>query len=441
MGLNSLVSGHMRVALTFVLAMVTIGVTSAGLKQRPSPQVGLYAADPNHLWNRIHRHFHVRVTADGHGYGSDTVDPLLWRETRYLLEGPSHQRAVGLLDEFLALHGERLITDPVKRVVLQRDLWAIFDWLANESEILPERRRVLMPRLARAIRRLALNRSQIDRLPDVYRLAADSHVLADRLDAARPERPFLPPDFFASSGPWVTIGGSYPIAPQHVLELSRSAFLVLWNLPGGSSATKAYLSKLWDFPEPYVVDGSFTITRDGERRMKVNPALPALPDGTQIALVRQILAIDDAGRIMPTKITESVQLRVFGKPDVFREFRMSRAGLFADAARGLTAVGLDDLDFITFSAKGMDPFEFREAQGRARPGKVLAGCPNCHQSEFEPGILSVRSVRQLLRPMASVDSSHERWARWFTQPIQAAEFKTRRYDWGLLQGLWESNPR
>ena len=270
-------SGHMRVALTFVLAMVTIGVTSAGLKQRPSPQVGLYAADPNHLWNRIHRHFHVRVTADGHGYGSDTVDPLLWRETRYLLEGPSHQRAVGLLDEFLASHGETLITDPVKRVVLQRDLWAIFDWLANESEILPERRRVLMPRLARAIRRLALNRSQIDRLPDVYRLAADSHVLADRLDAARPERPFLPPDFFASSGPWVTIGGSYPIAPQHVLELSRSAFLVLWNLPGGSSATKAYLSKLWDFPEPYVVDGSFTITRDGERRMKVNPALPALP--------------------------------------------------------------------------------------------------------------------------------------------------------------------
>src|SRR5262245_2806815 len=187
-----------RAALASLLVMLIGGAASLVHPRDPTQPAGLYASDPIHLWNRIHRHFHVRVTSDGHEYGFDTLDPLLWRETRYLLDGPSHARAVALLDEFLASHGERLIEDPLKRAVFQRDLWAIFDWLANESEILPDRRRVLMPQLARVIRRLALTRAQIDRLPDVYQSAADSHAFADRFDPAHPERPFLPPDLFSS---------------------------------------------------------------------------------------------------------------------------------------------------------------------------------------------------------------------------------------------------
>jgi len=44
---------------------------------------------------------------------------------------PSHQQALKILDEFLSTHGERLITDPLKHAVLQRDLWAVFEWVSD----------------------------------------------------------------------------------------------------------------------------------------------------------------------------------------------------------------------------------------------------------------------------------------------------------------------
>jgi hypothetical protein len=37
-----------------------------------------------------------------------------------------------LLDELLHTDAENLIRDPVKRALLQRDLWAVFDWSATE---------------------------------------------------------------------------------------------------------------------------------------------------------------------------------------------------------------------------------------------------------------------------------------------------------------------
>ena len=117
-------------------ALVTVGVLASRLQVAPgpSPQRGLYDASPNHLWNRVHASFHVRVAPDGSEYGFDAVDPLLWHETRHLLTGHSHAQAIGVLDEFLASNGERLIGDPLKRAVFQHDLWAIFDWLASTAD-------------------------------------------------------------------------------------------------------------------------------------------------------------------------------------------------------------------------------------------------------------------------------------------------------------------
>ena len=93
----------MAVALATVLAIWAIGAAAPAVKQAApqSVRVNLYDPDPNHIWNRLHRHFHVRVGPDGQEHGLDTVDPLRWRETRYLLTGPSHEQAVRLLDEFL----------------------------------------------------------------------------------------------------------------------------------------------------------------------------------------------------------------------------------------------------------------------------------------------------------------------------------------------------
>jgi hypothetical protein len=411
----------MRRTLPCALVVCILATTAVGISQVATRQAGgLYSANPNHLWNRIHRHFFVRV-AGGEEHGFDRVDPLLWPETRHLVTGASHKTALALLDEFLTSRGETLIADPLKRAVFQHDLWAVFDWLEEPYSDQPAPRHALMSRLARVMRRVALTSDEISRLPDTYEAAVSS-----------PGLPSLPRDFFGGS--WVRIETRTPVAPHHAFELSRSAFHVLWRLPGNQ--TLSYLRRLWEFPQPFVPDESFT-SRDGERRVKINPALPQVPDWTQLALVRTALLIDRDGRVVPSRLLQSIQLRTFNtgsfnSVQTFAEFTISRAALFAGQAGGLRAVGADELDFITFSSMGMDAFERNPAE-RRRGRLVLDGCSNCHSDHFTR-LESIRSLPQFLRPHPFMNSEVDPAARWLSSV--ATEAKTRRADFGALQALW-----
>jgi hypothetical protein len=424
-----------------VLGPSIIDTPSAGTAVQRSSSIpsSLYANDQNHLWNRLHRMFYVRADTDGTEHGFDEVDPLLWRETTYLLTEPSRSSATRLLDEFLETGGERLITDPLRRAVFQHDLWAVFDWLAARADHHIDARKVLMARVARVIRRVALSQDQIERLPDNYAAAVRSGAFASRFDPAQPARAFLPPDLTTTDGRWVVISATDPIAGQHADEVSHSSFSVRWHVPGGPAPTLAYLKKLWDHPEPYVVDPH--ASGDGERRVMVNPALPPIPAETHVALVRRMLLIDQRGMVVPSSLTESVQLRVLQERDQrFFEFKTSRTRLFAGEAGGLQAVQPGDAGFFTFSSHGIDPFEGRADSGLARPGEILQRCRACHDQPGRPRVHSILSLRRVLRPYSALDSRHPRWNRWYTQDAVAAERKSRRSDWGLLQGFWLSNP-
>src|SRR6516225_7783384 len=95
-------------------------LTSSGPAEPPAktaPERSLYHADPRHLWNRMHEALFVRVGPDGRAYGQDRLEPLLWLGTKHLLEAPSRDRAVAVLEEFTARNGERMIQDPLKRAV------------------------------------------------------------------------------------------------------------------------------------------------------------------------------------------------------------------------------------------------------------------------------------------------------------------------------------
>ena len=431
----------MRGLAACVAACVIVGAPPS-LDSGQTAPVGhrLYDPNPTHLWNRVHDTLHIRVAPDGSEYGVDAVDPLVWRETRYLLTGDSHARALGLLDEFLTANGERLIRGPLKRAVFQNDLWAMFDWLVTVSDGDGPARMALEQRLARVIRRLALTRQEIEALPDTYALAVGSRALVAPADPSA-QRPPFPDDLFNASGPWVTVGGNVPIAPKHAAELAGSAFIVLWSVPGGRSATLAYLRTLWDFPKPYVSDESFQWSRDGELRAKPNPALPAVPDGTRIALVRKMLLIDDTGAIVPSNVVQRIQVRAFPGRQAFSELRMSRAALFNGTAGGLRSVGVDERDFTTFSAQGMDTLDAKRWRPPLRLGRVLDGCTNCHHVDFEPGIATVLSLSQMVKPSTLAHPSHDRWVRYVTQPHVAAEAKTRSPEWAVLETLWQTQPR
>jgi hypothetical protein len=154
----------------------------------------VYDADAGHLWNRLYRSLYLRTARDGKEYGRDELDPLLWWGTKgHLLGGESYAQASACLEEFIEARGERLVTDPLRRALLQRDLWAVFDWTARRSDTRTPGGRALQRRLATVIRRLTLSPAQIDSLPDTYRAAAASGAFApdyDPRDPGSPARPF-----------------------------------------------------------------------------------------------------------------------------------------------------------------------------------------------------------------------------------------------------------
>jgi hypothetical protein len=294
--------------LSFLLLLVALRETDATLSnlEESGGALSIYDRDPKHIWNRLYDAFFIRKDQANISYGMDTLDPLLWLKTEHLLAGPSHKRALSILDEFLLTHAENQIRDPLKRALLQHNLWAVFDWSALLEDHLVERRE-LQFRLAEVLRRLALTPEEIKLLPDNYAQAVASRVFAGEYDPLNRDRPFLPPDLLQPQGSWVCIrGNAEPVAEAHVDEFSgRSRFLVFVHLPQGSKATLEYLQTVWNVPEPWVT-GQLDVGTG-----TLNPRLPQFPVGTQVALVRQMALFDREGKLVAAPITESVQIRVY----------------------------------------------------------------------------------------------------------------------------------
>ncbi|HEV2905576.1 MAG TPA: hypothetical protein VGW32_11030, partial [Pyrinomonadaceae bacterium] len=388
-----LFAGLLGGLLTYALSRHRHGISANDVHptgQMPTDQWALYDRDPNHLWNRLYRALYQRHTNDGKQYGYDELDPLLWWQTKYLFSDPANSRAIAVLDEFLSQNGEGAIADPLKRAILQRDLWAVFDWLA-QSQNGSAQKSALQNKLAEVIRRLALRPEEITKLPDFYQEAIKANAFPITYDSSKPSRPFLPADLFDQNGRWVMLsaGGGQPIARGHVAFASgRSVFLIFMRLPGGRAATLDYLKSVASFPKPWVAD------RNGPGGVMPNPNMPQFPAGTQLALVRKANVIDSDGNLRPTNIVEDIQIRVHRTipkqiPDGVNlsdnpadtaldpfEFKLSRPKLFAGENGGLRAVPAGEEEFALLASHGID-FEQRE---------TLRMCATCH---FRPGVHSM----------------------------------------------------
>lgn len=192
---------------TVVYFIASWAAVSQAAAEGPSSRP-LYHTDPGHLRNRLHEAMFVWVGPDGRAYGQDRLEPLLWANSKHLLEDRSHERAVALLEEFLKNKEEKLIDDPLKRAVLQRDLWLVFNWVDGrhndfaEPKLTPmaagaARERLRGP-LAAVIGRLALSPQEIRNLPDNYAAAIVSGQFAKGFAIEKHDQPYLPPDLFAA---------------------------------------------------------------------------------------------------------------------------------------------------------------------------------------------------------------------------------------------------
>jgi hypothetical protein len=384
----------------------------AGPAERAAPSHPVYHADPQHLWNRLHAALFTRIGPDGHTYGRDRIEPLLWLGSRHLLQGPSHERAVQLLNEFLARQGEEQVGDPLKRALLQRDLWMVYSWLEGDhahggnsgvpAEKLGQARQRLGRPLAAAIRRLALSPEQIQKLPDTYADAVKSGRFARSPAAERPDKPYLPPDLFAADGPWVGVGrAGGPVATQHLAKentLANSAFLIFLRLPGGRAAARRFLARGTD----------------------------TLPAGAEVALVRRALLVAAPGEVAPTRLIESVQLRIYGETgQAVSEFRLCRGLLFGGRAGGLRAVGPKERDFKTgFAGSTWDPLEepLVRQELTVRQLDIRNECTGCHNRDRFPGLRARESGPLVGVAVADAIKTAVQWKR-------------QRPDWKALRKL------
>ena len=480
---------HILRPLTFSLvtgaAFVCLLSSFGPVRSAAKPAVGrskIYDDNPEHLWNRLHEAMFIRMGPDGRAYGEDRLEPLLWGASKHLLEEKSNKQAVALLEEFLKKKEPKLIEDPLKRAVLQRDLWLVFNWLEGDhgnfaepalkaEEVRAARDRLRRP-LTAVIGRLALTADQIKKLPDNYAAAVASGEYAKKFDAEHPDKPYLPADLFAADGPWVCVGrADGPIAPEHLRDngtnpFTNSAFLLFLRLPGGRAATVDYLKRLRSFDQPLRVE-----TKKAEYpvgKYMPNPKLLPFPVGTEVALVRRALLIASPNILTATALTESVQLRVYrGIPEMteqtlraalnndsatnqrtrssqsFQEFQFSRSMLFAGRAGGLRAVGPDERDFPTpFSLWYHDLFE-ESKPGRGEPPfstssqfSVKAGCFQCHSL---PGVASFNSYFNSRGHLADSDNAGRPFSLSEMPAAEVAaaavKWKTGRPNWMALRRL------
>jgi hypothetical protein len=432
------------------LAGASPGQTTAA---DPSPRpVQLSLSDPQHLWNQIRYRFHVRLESemalgpDKLAFEPNDHDPLHWSRiwfpkpgpVDYLLKGTPYREAIALLDEFLTKDGEKLDANPLQRAFLQHDLWAVFDYLSDprwldghETKQYRVERRELYRRIARAIERLALTNEQIGKLPDNYTAVVDTQKYPPKFDPERPDQAFLPPDLWEPEGPWVLVSewADNPLAIRHTAFFGgRSTFAVFLRLPEGRAQTVKYLEQLREWKP-----------KTGEAIPPEGQAIPPqVPPQTQFALARRMMLVNNAGKMVPTRLTEMFQIRVLPNPakpgvhvQTFMEYRLRRQNLESGKGDGLSAVGTEERD-------RSDMLELGPRNDEERHVPILRSCLSCHSDQ---GILSMNSytgsmdnVSRLRGIRSLVESPLKR------QEDETIYWKQKQYSWGLLTGFNESKP-
>jgi len=330
-------------------------------------QAGPYDADPKHPWNELHQAlFTWRPTKPDKVPSGLVSDPLFWPPS--FQEWTFSAATLPVLDRFLEKDSDALVKDPLKRAVLQRDLWMFLDGLegnplANSRSMPPEdevARDGARRRITRLMRRLALSPEEIRALPDNLACAVASGKQAKAFDPSDPERPFLPADLLDPKGPWVLLGreDGVPAADNHVRHFrGRSVFLIYASVPGGPVPTLDFFTKL------------------GELKKEKAPA--ASPVGTRLLFARRSFLLDAEGQPHLSPLTEEVRIRVqLARPGPGAagrfESHLNRADLFAGVGGGLRAADADEQGILFF---------FHRVAAKDR---IRSTCVECHGFQAIP---------------------------------------------------------
>jgi len=393
----------------------------AGTLKSDAP-LPIYDADPGHLWNRMFAAFYIRPrllpAEDGQPEmvryeGGDVIEFLAWGQTTHWSSEAVFQKVNPLLDEFLERDGSRMIAEPLKRVVFQHDLWAVYDHLIDQNikrtgdGPTRARRDALCRKLATCMQQLALPASELDRLPDTYSLAIDSGAFVPRHDFDAAVN-YLPHGLFNQPDEWVEMDFYYPDMHEDIMDrfislharslLGRSYYRIFYRFPEGRQQVVDYLKEL----ESQGIDWKYAAQFGFIPPPKTAPQIPV---GTEVVLLQLMMSMDEQLRPVPIRIVESFQFRVFRNLDGSSEPETN------------TGVGINVLDyrmkrhllFDALKSGGLEREPEEDAQYRVAidgtkataPDWGFAGkavlfqqCADCHMSRKleRLGVASIPSI-------------------------------------------------
>ena len=231
---------------------------------------------------------------------------------------------------------------------------------------------------------------------------------------------------------WSQCPGPHEILPRPF------AFSCFPQAPGGRQTTLNYLKQLNEHSAKAL------------QHEEWNKNLPLFPVGTAVALVRQMTVINRGGEIVPTPLVQTVQLRVYRKVGeeikdhktsqaVFK-FTLKRRDLFAKRNGGLKPVPQDKSTGLSLVYND----DYFESGTHAPTSTVMQSCINCHSC----GGATVKSIFSFMQvdwvPEArSMSPNNLRLlpTNVALEQKRAIGWKSRRHDWGLLQGWLETQAR
>jgi hypothetical protein len=397
--------------------------------------------------------------------GLDEAELLLWPSSTYLLKEERLEELRGALAAFRAAGPRGPEVDGLRRVLMQQELWAAFDWAFDSIRAKEGAQSAALSELARELAAvLALSAptsAELDALADNLAAADASALHPAQHDANDPQQPFLPRGLSSYEGEWIYLrdGTSVgPLAVQHsAVHGGRAGFGVAVRLPAGREATIAWLQEL---PSHGVSCEDATCGWLPEYASRVHEHLDPdrmhVPPGTQVALVQRALAISDRGELRQTPLVQRVQLRAylpipkvpepvpvppFEQPEgwpwqAFSEHNLKPSKLLAGEAGGLVALRRGEQAHSFLGSHGDDiDLHAYESPGGSRSGRLDA-CVMCHGAVGLAGVNSYTGFAsgpgsQLQVPLRDlprllVPASEEVVAG------NAVEFKRARSDWGAL---------
>lgn len=380
----------------------------------------LFDVDPRHPANRLFAAFYIRtsdIPTKRGGMpvkrieGGDVIDFQGWPGSDYWSDAATCQKLSAVLDECLNDPARFRPADPIKRAILQRDLWAAFDYylgrnIARTGDVEARQRRdQICRKLARVLNHLTLTSAEITALPDNYAAAIQS----GRFPAEHnfdPAVDYLPHGLLTDPEQWQEIDFFQPkdvttdirerFVTLHTRNyLARSYYRIFYRFPAGRSAVERYLNTF----EEQGIDWKASAQHGSA---KISKDAPQIPVGAEVALVQYLMTLDDQLNPTPTPIVESIQMRTFrnidGKPEPptnttvgmnIYEYLLKRRLLFDGLKYGGLERTPDDHPIYRVIFLGPKAPDWGE---NGRSLTLMQDCRRCHTGSGRYGVYTMPSL-------------------------------------------------